>query len=175
MKQTARSGKLNNMQGTAPRLSTKNRPHQTPCRTATACPPTKPLRGICCLTLEGRFQVPNGAPLTLLLAVGPRQTAGPICRRPPPHRRLRPAASSTGRYVANCFNQPWFECGSLRSTGWASAVVGVGFFLCSAASARFPTVLFATIDDGAVSILLLRSVQAMARCKSSRNGGGPGR
>ena len=125
-KQTARSGKLNNMQGTAPRLPPKNRPHQTPCRTATACPPTKRLRGICHLTLEGRLQAPNDAPLTLVLAVGPRQTAAPICRRPPPHRRLRPAASLTGRYVANCFNQPWFECGSLRSTGWASTAARRG-------------------------------------------------
>ena len=125
-KQSARSGKLYNVQGTAPRLPTKNRPHQMPRRTATACPPTKPLRGICHLTLEGRLQVPNGAPLTLVLAVGPRQTAAPICRRPATHRRLRPAASLTGRYVANCFNRPWFECGSQRSTGWASTVARRG-------------------------------------------------
>ena len=119
-KQTARSGKLYNMQGTAPRLPPKNRPHQTPRSTAITCPPTKPLRGIGHLTLGGRLQVPAGAPLALLITGGPRQTAAPGCRRPRPHRHLRPAASLKGKPVANSFNRPWFEFGSQRSTGWAS-------------------------------------------------------
>ena len=121
-KQKASLGKLHNAQGTARRLPTKTQPHQTPRRTATACPPTKPPRGICQPTLGGRLQAPGGARTPLLLATGPRQRASSGCRSPQRHRRRRPAAKLTTKSVLSCNSWPWSECGSRRSAGKVSTV-----------------------------------------------------
>jgi len=121
-KQKASSGKLYNVQGTAPRLPVKKRRRGTPRRTVPMRPPTKPLRGICHLTLGGRLQAPEGARPSHLVAAVPHQRAVGVHRRPPPHRRRRPAACSTRKPCSNCCSRPWLKCGSQRSTGKAAIV-----------------------------------------------------
>jgi len=121
-KQKASSGKLHSVQGTATRLPVKNRRRGTPRRTVPMRPPTKPLRGICHLTRGGRLQAPEGARPSHVVAAGPHQRAVGVHRRPPPHRRRRPAACLTRKPCSNCFSRPWLKCGSQRSTGKAASV-----------------------------------------------------
>ena len=110
------------MQGTAPRLPVKKRCRGTPRRKVHTRLPTTPLRGICHLTLGGRLQAPEGAQPSRLVAAGPHQRAVGVHRRPPPHRRRRPAACLTREPCSNSFCWPWLKCGSQRSTGKAATV-----------------------------------------------------